>query len=354
MILMSKNLLSMSSDIAPKSTNIARTEFTSHLRSPINPVDGPPLAHHDLVRGRDFAVKAIPVILLLIAAPLSAQPAGTSQPGGFRHDARVQLYLFDNFFHSSNPATEQDVLGLGAEYRAAWRPAQRPMEVFGHVNVLEYDESGLETAFGVRLGLQEDGARHDWRAYLDQSENRPSFDVRNTFATTDRTTLFGGYGFDVTPSWQLGADVTLEQQRFENNPTRENEFAGIGANVRYKGFGWRIVPMAGVAIGDRSVEDENESYDDRSWILGIEYIPIDPLYLSASYRDTLRDYGTGDPSSFNFGREEDRQQWEVIASYRTSQRISLSLYYLREGVDVPLTGENFDTQLVLFGVGYAF
>lgn len=299
-------------------------------------------------------VKALPLILLLAAAPLFAQPAGTSQPGEIRQDARLQLYIFDNFFHSSNPATEQDVTGLGAEYRAAWRPGPRPMEVFGHLNVLEYDEDGLDTAYGIRLGLQEDGARHDWRAYVDLAENRPSFDVRNTFATTDRTALAGAYGYDVTPNWQVGVDAMLEQQRFENNPTRENEFFGGGASVRYKGFGWRITPMAGLAFGNRSVEDDTESYGDRSWLIGVEYIPIDPLYLSVSYRDTLRDYDTGDTSSFNFGREEDRAQWEVIASYRTGKHLSFSLYYLREGVDVPLTGENFDTQLMLLGVGWAF
>jgi hypothetical protein len=285
------------------------------------------------------------LLLLAVAMPLAAQPAGTSQPGELRAEARLTFFAFDNFFWSTTPALERDVTALGTELRAAYRWSQSPAEVYGHGYVLSYDDEDLDTAFGARVGLAQNAAVHDYNVYAEYAANRPSAPVRNTFGTSDVTTLAGRYLYQFSPSWQFGADGQIERQRFDGPQDRDNDFRGIGAVARYNGFGWRITPFAGLHLGARDFEQSDIDYDQRAIYAGVEWIPRDPLFLSLALRNIDRD--------FDEASDEDDLQWELIASYRSSPRLRWFGYLLRDDVSVD-SGEEFDSQLALIGVAYSF
>ncbi|HEX6158714.1 MAG TPA: hypothetical protein VF111_01020 [Thermoanaerobaculia bacterium] len=285
------------------------------------------------------------LLLLALAMPLAAQPAGTSEPGDLRTEARLNFFVFDNFFWSTTPALERDVTALGTELRAAYRWSQSPAEVYGHAHVLRYDEEGLDTAFGARVGIAQNAEVHDYNVYLDHGSNRPSAPVRNTFGTSDVTALAGRYAYQLSPAWQFGADAQLERQRFDGPVDRDNNFRGLGAVARYQGFGWRITPLAGVHLGSRDFEEADLDFHQRALYAGVEWIPRDPLFLSLALRGIDRD--------FDRGPDEDDLQWELIASYRSSPRLRWLGYLLRDDVQVD-GGEEFQTQIVLIGVAYGF
>lgn len=285
------------------------------------------------------------LFILALAMPLVAQPAGTSEPGDLRAEARLNVFAFDNFFWATDPANERDVTALGTELRAAYRWSQSPAEVYGHAHLLHYDEEGLDDAYGARVGLAQNAEVHDYNVYLEHAANRPSAPVRNTFGTSDVTTLAGRYAYQFSPAWQFGADAQLERQRFDGLVDRDNNFRGLGAVARYQGFGWRITPLAGVHLGARDFEEANLDFDQRALYAGVEWIPRDPLFLSLSVRGIDR--------NFDEGPDEEDLQLELIASYRSSPRLRWLGYLLRDDVEVD-GGEEFQTQIILVGVAYTF
>lgn len=286
------------------------------------------------------------LLLLAVAMPLAAQPAGTSEPGALRSEVRLNFFAYDNFFWSSDPARERDVTALGTELRTAYRWSQSPAEVYGHAHVIHYNEDDLDTAFGARVGIAQNAPVHDYNVYLEHAANRPSAPVRNTFGTSDVTALSGRYAYQFSPAWQFGGDAHVERQRFDGvQPRRDNDFRGIGAVARYQGFGWRVTPLAGVQLGARDFRETDDDYGQRAVYGGVEWIPRDPLFLSLTLRNVDR--------NFDQGSDENDFQTELIASYRTSPRLRVVGYFLRDDVSVD-GGDDFDTQILLVGLAYGF
>ncbi len=289
---------------------------------------------------------------LLIVLPLAAQPFGTSQPGEVRSDVRLQVFRFGNFFWASAPAEKQDVTALGAELRSAWRFSDAPTEVYGHVNALDYRDSALRNGYGARAGVRQDGARNDFDLYADYAANRPSVVVRDVFTTANITTLYGTYSFQLTPAWQIGAVATHDRQRVKDLASRDNHFTGGGPLVRFTGLGWRVTPLVGYTRGKRTVDDSGDSYRETSWNAGIEWLPTDPLYLSAAFHRIHRTFETDDFLSPNFHRRETDPQIELVAAYRVRPRLQLIAYFSRDAVDVPISGENFQARVLLLSVAW--
>lgn len=300
---------------------------------------------------------AIAAALLFVALPLSAQPRGRSTPGAFRSEMRILAYHFDNFFHSPRPADAENVTALGTELRAAFRPGQQPLEIFGHVSGTRYGVDEASNSYGARIGTSFDDERHEWIVFLDHAENRPSFEVANTFARADVTTLAGEYSYRLSRAWQAGGETALQRQTYDVESGRENSYKAVGANVRYRGFGYRIAPEAGFLLSNRDVEDDEESYDSFDKYLQVAYIPTmagDPLYVSLRYRMRDRSYTIGDRGSGNFGREENRGDWTALADYRLVEKVNVWVYYSTETIDSSLPGRDFNTGLLLAGITIGF
>ncbi|MFL6248789.1 MAG: hypothetical protein ACJ74H_22390 [Thermoanaerobaculia bacterium] len=293
------------------------------------------------------------ILAVALCAPLGAQPLGRQGDLPFRQEVRLLSMLFGNFYQATVPALEEDVRGVGVEYRAAYR-AWKDTDVYGHLNVLDFDEQGKKTSYGGRAGVTHDGERHDYNIYVDHGENRSTFDIAGVTDTGAVTTLTGEYAFRMTEDWQLGAEAEYEQQRFGHTHERENDATSVGANVRYRGFGYKFMPEVGYVTGSRDVVDETESYDDSYWYVQLVSSPNRRIYLSLSYRDRLRDYTTRDITSSKFGAEETRGQWTGSASYRATDRVAYILYYSQEDTASSRPGRDFDTDFLLLAVSVGF
>jgi hypothetical protein len=289
------------------------------------------------------------VCALAIAPPLLAQPHVTPPPGGISNEVRLQVFSFDNFFYSPDPGGKKQVNALGAEYRAAWRFGPSPAELFAHAGVLRYDQSNLRTAYGGRLGVRSETEAEEYKVYIDSAHNRPVSDLRNA-GTANRTTLYGEYGHRVAKVWELATDATYERQHIRDQPTRDNTLTAIEGLVRYRGFGWQVVPHAGVVAGRRRVHDNRESYRDRGLFAGVEVIPLAKLYLSLDYRSVRRGFDT----AVLHGDHEHHGIIELVGDWHVAPRLHGTLYYSREQVGSPLPGQSLHAQIVLVGAAWTF
>jgi hypothetical protein len=286
---------------------------------------------------------------LAVATPLVAQPLGVSEPGTFRSEARLQFWHFGNFNQTSDPALEQDVRALGLELRSAWHPDNVPFDVYAHVNYLNWD-ADRDDSYGVRVGAALDGEVHDFNVFLERAENRATFDVGDTVSNAAVTTLSGEYSRRYG-DWQPGVEATYERQRFDVAETGgDNDYKAAGANVRYRGFGWKFSPEAGFLIGERVSDNGEESYDEDVWYVQLVYVPIPRLYLSAQYRDRSRDYAVRDPFNRNFGRQDDRPQWSIVGSLKMTDRLTGLLYYSNEDAQSTRAGRDFQSDILILSL----
>jgi hypothetical protein len=290
--------------------------------------------------------------ILLSATAAFAQPAGTSKAGESRSDVRLELYRFNNFFQATVPSAEQDINAVGLEYRYAKR-FRAEDEIFAHVSARKYDQSGIATSYGARLGLSHPGTVHQYRIYVDQRMNAPSFDVGNTYGQADTTTIAGEYSYRLWKKWQLGVDGDYDRQTFANR-NRNNTGTELGTSLRYRGFGYKFTPGVGVYTGERRINLATESYNEKGWFVQAEVIPKPWLYLSARYTARARDYTTNVTTSSNFGRNEEHPQIALIASMKSSPRLTWLIYYSSEDVTSSRPGNDFRDSLLLIGPQYRF
>ena len=294
------------------------------------------------------------VALCAMTATLAAQPLGRRDAPVFRQEVRLQPMYFGNFFQAPiGSGLEEDIRGIGLEYRAAYR-VWTDTEAFGHLNVVDFDERGKKTSYGGRAGLRHDGERHDYSVHVDHGVNRSSFDIAGSTETGDVTTLYGEYSFRVTDDWQLGVEAATDRQRFTSPRDRNNDGTSFGANVRYRGLGYKFMPEVGYVTGSRDVVDRTENYDESYWYIGFTSSPTRKVYLSLTYRDRQREYTTSDITSSRFGADEQRDQWTASASYRHTDHVAYILYYSKENADSSRANRDFNTDFLLLAVSVGF
>jgi hypothetical protein len=299
----------------------------------------------------------LPLLAVVFAfcatTPLIAQPLSRPNAGPLRQELRLQSMLFGNFYQAPSGAPQEDVRGTGLEYRAAYR-AWKNTDVYGHLNLITFDEKGKKNTYGGRLGIQYDGERQDFNAYVDHGENRSTFDIVGVTDTGDVTTFSADYSFRVTNDWQLGAEVEHDSQRFAVTHARENDATKFGANVRYRGFGYKFMPEIGYTTGSRDVVDPTEDYDEPYWYVRAVSSPTRRTYISLTYRNSTRDYTTRDVSSSRFGAEDTRTQWIASGSFRATNQVAYILYYNHETNESSRINHNFDGNFLLLAVSVGF
>ncbi len=300
-------------------------------------------------------------ILLVVSAlafPLLAQERGTrNEPdesdAALQSELRLNGWRFDNFFQASDPALEQDINALGAELRFA-RGGDTGWLPYFRANYLDYDDEALEASYGARIGARLASRPHRFEIYLDHQLDRPTFDIGDVFDTADVTTLVADYGLRVTDSWELGLQGEAQQQSFNVLETKDNDFRGLGASLRYRGFGSLFSPEIGYGAGEREVDDPAETYDQTETYVQVRSAPAETVYLSLRYRMREREYTTGDIAASNFAREDDRDQWSLTADWRMLPRLTWNLYWAAEDAQSTRVAREFDTQTVLLGLTIGF
>ncbi len=283
----------------------------------------------------------------------STSSALAQQPGDvWQFWVKGQGQFYENFFQSPEGSPESDVRALFGEVGASVGFG-RDLRAYGQINRLDYDEEGLDSSNGIRLGLRMEGKPHGFDVFAEQLSDRPSFDVGDEFDRADIRTIGGEYSLRVVEDWQISVDGELQEQEFEVTPSRDNEFGGVGAAVRWRGS--RLFsPEIGFRTGERDVNDETLSYDQRDTYLQVRSSLTPALYLSVRFRDRRRDYSTDDVAASNFGREDKRRQIAASADWSTSKMLTWNLYVARENVDTNIEGRDFDTSLAIVGVTFRF
>lgn len=290
----------------------------------------------------------------LLAAPLLAQETMPPhrddepivQPAAHDWDfwVRGNGQLYENFDQAPDGQPENDVTALAAEVGAsvgltkAWR-------AYGTASYLHFNDDELEGSSGFRLGLRGGTRPHAFEVYAEQLTNRPSFDL-DVFAGAQIRRLAAEYSYRFLPEWQVSVDGELDQQDFNRSETRDNEYAGAGAAIR-----WRksrlFSPELGFRLGQRDVNDDTQTYDQGEVYLQVRSSPTDKLYLSARIRQRRRDYQ-------NIDREDQRRQIAVSADYSFTKAWVLNLYGARESNDTNLAGRDATWGFVSAGVTYRF
>lgn len=285
----------------------------------------------------------------LAALPLSAQPMeNDDERRMFRHEVELQLFRFGNFFQARAGQPEEDVTGIGAEYRAAWRMAPGRPDIYGVLNVLNYaNDAAGETSYGGRIGVSHYGSVHSFNVALDRQENGYSFDVGDRTAAASLTALSGSYTYRVARDWEVGAESYLEWQRFNVETGSENDYQSLGANVRYRGLGRVLRPRLGYVVGQRDVETAEEGYDDRYWYVQLDSAPHPRVTASLRFRGRTRDY--------QGPRTDDRDQWRLRAQWRQTDRLGWTASYTRERTTSSEIGRGaIDTDVLFAGVIIGF
>jgi hypothetical protein len=278
---------------------------------------------------------------VFIAASVYAQPHGTSKPGESRSELKILGYHFDNFFQVTSPLPETNVNALASEYRFAYRPTASPTELFAHVNVIDYNASGLSTSYGARFGVNHVGKNDDFKVFVDRQQHRPSFEVGNTFGQANQTMLSAEYDHHFG-DWQLGGEGQRQMQRFPADSRRNNDYNELGLRGRYKGFGWHWTPEAGAWDGKRTVNLATETYRETGFYAQLAYIPTPNAYFSLQLFNRRRDYS-------NVSRVENRPGLSAVIDIKSSPRLSWLVYYSRERVRSSVPNNHFTDDLIIFG-----
>lgn len=300
-------------------------------------------------------IAAVLAAAALTAIDASAQPRTYTNMQPFRSEARLNTYYFDNFYQASNPALEEGVEAAAVEYRGAYRPKGSRTDYYGHLTYMWWNGTELVGSYGGRLGIANDGDVHRFNVFVDRTANRPSFEIGHTYGRADTMTLSGEYSLRFTPNWEAGVEGRREDQDYRDETRRDNEFTGLGASIRYRGWGDVISPTVGFLNGSRSVPNNTgEEYDADDYYVELVSEAIRPLWLQLGYHSRGRDYSIGDPRASNFHREDTGPQITFVAAWRQNPQVAWTVYLARESVSSTVPNRDFTTHLVLVGVSYGF
>lgn len=274
--------------------------------------------------------------------------------GPFRSEIRLTAAHFDNFYQASNRDLAETMNNGGFEYRAAYRPKGTRTDYYGHANYTWWNGRDLVASYGGRLGIARESDLQDYNVFIQRNENRPSFEVGNTYARADTTVLYGEYSYRVKPDWEVGGEATLERQTYEADARRNNDFRGAGASVRYRGFGDIVSPKVGFFKGTREVQRSEENYKSDDYYLELVTEAIPNTWASLGYHSQGKNYSVRDTLSENFHREESGPEISLTVSYRSRPRVNWTMYYSRNTNESNVANNDFTTNFILFGVSYGF
>lgn len=285
------------------------------------------------------------VVIAVVAflATLSAAAQSQPQPRTWNFWLKTNAQSYRNFYQAPEGSPEEDVRALQGELGANYVVSPK-VTAYGAVNFLHFDDAALEDSPGLRLGVRGDARPHAFDVYVESLDNRPSFEL-DQFAGANIRRLNGNYAYRFAENWQVSADLESEKQDLDNN-LRDNEFRSVGFAVRWRGS--RLFsPEIGFRGGERDVNDDAESYDQRESYLAIRSQPVRQLYLSVRFRNRQRDYQ-------NIAREDERRQVTIGADYTVNPHLVLNFYAAGEDAESDRPGRDFDSSYAILGFTWKF
>jgi hypothetical protein len=294
------------------------------------------------------------VVGLFVLVLLSSASLAQEDEKRLGMEAALGGAYFDNFFQAPDSAEKQNVSGLTGEFELVGRLfKQSSIRGYAGARAVDFNED-LPTASEFNLGLILERERHFLDAGWRRDNNRPTVSVGDEFDLADGDTLTLDYGFRFSRDWQLGAAALVAQEDFSLSPTKESDLWGLGASLRYRGFGSGFSPELGFLTGERDVVNPNEDYDQTDYFVKFRSVPAEPLYLSLRVRFRSRDYSISDPLLSNFERQDDRVQYALTTNYSIGQHLSLNLYATYVDADSTKTSRIFNSSLAFLWMSYRF
>jgi hypothetical protein len=300
------------------------------------------------------AVSCVCALLAGCAAVAEAQAAnGLGGARSWEAHLRLTLLGFDNFFQAPDGLPEKRVIAAGAGVHVA-APLGRsgPLKAFGHADGVVY--RGFGPSGAVTAGLRSQDGPRSYVVALRYVRGRPTREVGDVLDRADFLGLSTEYSHRPTRHVQLTGLADLGREWYDLPTERTNAFFRAGGALRYRGFGSRFSPEAGLLWGRRDVRDDNEDASQRELFVRLRWAPSRPAYLSLGYRRRDRTYTVTDSLASNHGRRDTRHQWTLGASLRQDDRRTWSLYYARESSDSTRPAGVFATQLVGLGLTLRF
>lgn len=269
-------------------------------------------------------------------------------------EAGVGGAYFDNFFQAPDSAEKQNVSGLTGEFELVGRLfRQNSVKGYAGARAVDFNKD-LPTASEFTLGMIFERERHLVDANWRHDNDRPSITVGDEFDLADSDTLSLDYAFRLNQNWQMNAAGLVAQEDFSLSPLKESDLWGLGASVRYRGFGSVFSPELGLQTGERDVVDSNEDYDQTDYFVKFRTVPAEPLYLSLRIRFRSRSYSARSPVLSNFEREDDRVQLALTTNYAIGEHLTVNLYATYVDADSTKTSRIFNSSLAFLWMSYRF
>lgn len=289
--------------------------------------------------------------IALVAVAFAFGPPAAAQ-GGSPWFGEVELFgmQFENFFQRPGDEPEEDVSALKAELEVGRRLGPDSGWSWFLNGGGTFYESELDDSTTVGTGLRYDRASHEAEIEFSAERERPVFDVGDEFDRADTVGLEARYSWRATDAWELTPMAELERQEFDLTPRKDNDIWLAGGEIRYRGWGYEFSPAIGAMTGTRDADDPNEDHDQTDTWVKLRSVPASGLYLSLRYRHRVRDYTIDDVLASNVGRQDDRDQWTFLASYRFFDHYEIFGYYDYLDADSDKASRVFTSQLVGLGL----
>lgn len=277
----------------------------------------------------------------------------TSLQGRLAGELGLRFLRFQNFFQAPDGEPETNVNGLQLRAELAYRLSMdRPLEAYVEAGRVAYQD--LEDSSRVGAGLRLDGRPHAFDLSLALETDRPILDVGDEFETADVIYVDGEYGYRLTSDWELKGLLEAQDQSFEFTSRKDNTIHGLGAAVRYRGFGYEFSPEVGLLLGGRDATDVSENHSQNDVYVKIRSVPAPGWYISARYRHRVREYDTDVVTDRNFGREDTRDQLSAVIAYELTEELDVDAYLAHQDAESTLASRTFTTQILFLGLSWGF
>ena len=261
----------------------------------------------------------------------------------------VRTTWYDNYFRASPDDEHVNVGETLTQGQLRWTMSEdRSLETYVEIGRTMFDSEQLGAVMSYRGGVMLNRDRHFLDVWTMLETGRVELDIGDTVDAGDILIFSGRYSFRATEDWQFTMKGLFLDQSVDD-PTNDSQITDAGASVRYRGFGRTISPEVG-ALWRRYNRVGPDDYGEKRVFLRLRFYPARTFNFSVRYRHRLRRYGVLDPAVSNFGRQDTRRKWTLLANVMLRRNLALYLSYNNLDSDSTRLGRSFKTQDLGFGL----
>jgi hypothetical protein len=222
---------------------------------------------------------------------------------------RMGGIFHENFFQLPNDGPRRDVLAGVLEMRIEERlGSDGAFRAYTRADLFQFEQLGSSP--GALVGVKRVRGANQFDVSLTAQWGRPRFDNGDDLEQANIVLASGSYSLRVVSPLELIALIEYSRESLKVNAERRSRSYEVGAAVRYRAFRRRVSAELGVLQGARDLDDLRQYVNETAYVT-VRTTVIPRAYLSARYRNRMREYTIDDPRSRNFAREDRRQQLTV-------------------------------------------